>query len=29
MDIIDIILGKALTPQGKTTAYLAKAEKAA
>lgn len=29
MDIIDIILGKALTPQGKTTTYLAKAEKAA
>jgi len=29
MDIIDIMLAKALTPQGKTDAYVAKANKAA
>ena len=29
MDIIDIMLAKAMTPQGKTEAYVAKAEKAA
>jgi hypothetical protein len=29
MDIIDIMLAKALTPQGQTEAYLAKANRAA
>ena len=29
MDIIDIMLARAMTPQGKTEAYVAKAEKAA
>lgn len=29
MDILDIMLAKAMTPQGKTEAYVAKAEKAA
>jgi hypothetical protein len=29
MDIIDIMLARAMTPQGKTEAYLTKAEKAA
>jgi len=29
MDIIDIMLAKALTPQGKTDAYVAKANRAA
>jgi len=29
MDIIDIMLAKAMTPQGKTDAYVAKANKAA
>jgi len=29
MDIIDVMLAKAMTPQGKTDAYVAKANKAA
>jgi hypothetical protein len=29
MDIIDIMLARAMTPQGKTEAYVAKANKAA
>ena len=29
MDIIDIMLARAMTPQGKTEAYVAKAERAA
>jgi len=29
MDIIDIMLAKAMTPQGKTDAYVAKANRAA
>lgn len=29
MDILDIMLAKALTPQGQTEAYVAKANKAA
>ena len=29
MDILDIMLARAMTPQGKTETYVAKAEKAA